>query len=243
MGSQGVGIGDDPGSTLDAGPPNVPDTTCPVEGAVRECGRVDHMDGNYVTCSMGRQNCQNGHWTVCVGDHYVTRSQPTRRIDSNGSHTLAVPAAQVCSNICDPYCVTQEPDPSSVDAAGIRPGSGGGITLVPEGGSDGGVSDAGFGCSGLQCQIASCMTGSPTTVSGVVYDPAGKNPLYNAYVYIPRNATDVPPPFNSGASCDTCGGTGSFNALQVAQTDASGRFTLTNVPSGSNIPVVVQIGK
>jgi hypothetical protein len=237
-----AGIGDDPGGIKDGGPPVVIDTTCPNEGQVRECGRVEHIDGNYVTCSMGHQTCQNGHWTICTGDHYVKRSLPTRRLDSNGAHTLAA-AGPVCSNICDPYCVTQQPDPSTVDAAGIRPGNGGGITLAPEGGSEGGTTEGGSGCSGLQCQIASCAAGSPTTVSGVVYDPAGKNPLYNAYVYVPRNASDVPPAFGSGASCDTCGGTGSFNALQVAQTDAAGRFTLTNVPSGANIPIVVVMGK
>jgi hypothetical protein len=81
-----------------------------------------------------------------------------------------------------------------------------------------------------------------TTLSGTVYDPAGNNPLYNATVYIPINPKAALPAFSTGASCDTCGGS-SFAALQATTTDAAGNFTLSNVPTGSDIPIVVQMGK
>ncbi len=85
-----------------------------------------------------------------------------------------------------------------------------------------------------------CPSGVHTTLSGVVYDPALQDPLYNITVYVPQSATL--PAFTAGASCNIC------SALYppiVASTvtDATGTFTLKNVPPGSNVPLVVQTGK
>src|SRR5262249_31611196 len=117
----------------------------------------------------------------------------------------------------------------------------GGVTLEKT--PDAGVEEPGRGCTGLQCQLAECSNGATTTISGVVYDPAGNNPLYNAQVYVPVLPRAALPAFTSGATCDTCGGTGAFNALRATQTDAAGRFTLSDVPAGEKIPVIVQMGK
>jgi hypothetical protein len=94
------------------------------------------------------------------------------------------------------------------------------------------------GCTGLQCQIQACDSGT-TTISGTVYDPAARDPLYNITVYIPNT---TPQPFPQGATC-SCNGLLSGDPIATATTDATGSFTLTNVPSGTNIPLVVQVGK
>jgi len=115
------------------------------------------------------------------------------------------------------------------------------IGLASQSGS-GAVVDAGnapLGCRGLKCQQRVCPAGA-TTVSGRVYDPAGKNPLYNIAVYIPN---DVVEPLKLGASCGRCDSLYTGKAVTSALTDAEGRFTLQDAPDGANIPLVIQIGK
>jgi hypothetical protein len=93
-------------------------------------------------------------------------------------------------------------------------------------------------CHGLECQQVDCGSGD-TTVTGTVYAPNGKLPLYDAVVYVP-NAT--PEPLPQGMTCDQCGAvTGA--PLTTALTDSKGNFVLKNAPSGDNIPLVIQIGK
>jgi len=72
-----------------------------------------------------------------------------------------------------------------------------------------------------------------------VYDPAGLNAIYNVMVYVPNTALS---PITHGATCDQCG-TPSGSPITAALTGTDGSFTLTNAPSGSNIPLVMQIGK
>ena len=51
-------------------------------------------------------------------------------------------------------------------------------------------------------------------------------------------------PFTPGVQCDQCGGAGAqANVLVSATSGADGKFTLSNVPVGNNIPVVIQIGR
>ncbi len=96
------------------------------------------------------------------------------------------------------------------------------------------------GCTGIQCNIATCTGTAKTTVSGTIYDPAGTTPLYNAVAYIPNAALD---PIPTGASCDKCSVTLSGKPIAAALSDVNGRFTLENVPTGTNIPLVIQVGK
>jgi hypothetical protein len=95
-------------------------------------------------------------------------------------------------------------------------------------------------CEGLQCDIAMCPAGSPTVVSGTVYDPAGINPIYNARVYVPNAPLD---PIPTGASCDLCSANSSGSPIATALTDTAGRFRIENVPTGTDIPLVIQVGK
>ena len=95
-------------------------------------------------------------------------------------------------------------------------------------------------CVNLQCQQLACENGATTSVSGTVYDPAGKNPLYNVAVFVPNTK---PQPFTNGASCDRCDTLYTGSPIAATLTDAAGRFKLDNVPVGADIPLVIQIGK
>jgi hypothetical protein len=95
-------------------------------------------------------------------------------------------------------------------------------------------------CTGLRCQQVACSGGADTTLSGTVYAPNGKLPLYNVIVYVPNLA---PLPFTKGVQCDKCGSIASGDPITTALTDYQGKFTLKNVPVGSNIPLVIQLGK
>jgi hypothetical protein len=96
-----------------------------------------------------------------------------------------------------------------------------------------------LGCRGLQCQQATCEAGA-TTISGRVYDPAGKNPLYNVAVYVPN---ETPEPLVLGASCDPCAKLYTGKPVVSALTDAAGNFKIDKAPDGTDIPLVIQIGK
>ncbi len=95
-------------------------------------------------------------------------------------------------------------------------------------------------CEGLRCQQVSCPAGSDTTVSGTVYAPNGKLPLYNVIVYVPNLK---PLPLTKGVTCDKCGALASGDPITTAISNHKGEFTLKNVPVGTNIPLVIQLGK
>jgi hypothetical protein len=94
-------------------------------------------------------------------------------------------------------------------------------------------------CQGLACQQVDCGGGTTTTVTGTVTAPNGTLPLYNAIVFVPNAPLE---PLSDGASCDRCGSV-SGDPLVSAITDVNGRFELKNVPAGTDIPLVVQVGK
>ena len=143
----------------------------------------------------------------------------------------------------------------------------GGCSFTPAGGT-GGPGIGGFGgglggfggsatqgpCVGLQCQQSTCKMGNcaqpactggvVTTLSGTVYDPAGKVPLSNVDVFIPNAALAQ---YVDGPACDTCSMALSGSPVVRTKTDTAGHFTLGNssadVPVGSNIPLVIQVGR
>lgn len=98
-------------------------------------------------------------------------------------------------------------------------------------------------CTGRQCQVnLQCPAEKgPTRLTGTVTIPAGTLPLYNAKVYIP--IADVPPAPAGGPSCSRCDVVVPPDAVASATTDINGRFTLTNVPSGTDIPLIIRVGK
>ncbi len=81
-------------------------------------------------------------------------------------------------------------------------------------------------------------------MTGTVYDPAGKNPLYGIVVYVPNSQGAVLDTIPHGPICDSCGGANiSGKPIVTALTDPKGKFVLKDVPVGSNIPIVIQAGK
>ncbi len=99
-------------------------------------------------------------------------------------------------------------------------------------------------CVNLECKQVACTGqggGAKTTsISGTVYDPAAKVPLYNVVVYVPNAPLSLIP---HGASCDKCGSTLSGSPLVATLTDAKGHFSLANVPVQNGLQLVMQVGK
>jgi hypothetical protein len=94
-------------------------------------------------------------------------------------------------------------------------------------------------CTLGQCKVGPCAGGGTTSLSGSIYDPAGKIPLYNVIVYVPNAPVD---PIVNGATCDRCGAI-SGSPIASAITDAKGQFVLKDVPVMANVPLVIQVGK
>jgi len=84
-----------------------------------------------------------------------------------------------------------------------------------------------------------------TSISGTVYAPNGFDPVPNVLVYIPSGTVQ---PFTDGVnttspSLDSYAVLVSGSPLVLATTAANGTFTMTGVPVGSNVPLVIQAGR
>jgi hypothetical protein len=95
---------------------------------------------------------------------------------------------------------------------------------------------------GLSCYVSTCANGKHTTLTGHVYDPAGKNPLYNVVVFVPNDPSRLPAIETGTKTCNTCN-TPIGDYVTVGLTDQTGAFTLKDVPTGKNVPLVIQVGK
>jgi hypothetical protein len=95
-------------------------------------------------------------------------------------------------------------------------------------------------CTGLCLQQVSCPAGQTTSITGTVYAPNGVDPLPNVLVYIPNAAVAA---FTPGVSCPVVGQPPSGSPLVGVTTAFDGTFTLTNVPVGTNIPLVIETGR
>ena len=125
------------------------------------------------------------------------------------------------------------------DAARNPPADSGNFAL-PEAGPPAPPPDAPQACTNLQCQQRMCPGNTSTTVSGTVYAPNGKLPLYNVAVYVPNAPLE---PLSPGMTCDRCGTLASGRPIASALSDHQGKFRITNVPVGKDIPLVIQVGK
>jgi hypothetical protein len=115
-------------------------------------------------------------------------------------------------------------------------GTGFNIDSGSGGGSTGPCTDG----TGWGCKIAPCDGQPKTTVRAKVFDPSGQLPLYNVAVYVPNKAVD---PIQDGPVCETCATPVSGQPIASALSNAAGEFTMEDVPVGTNVPLVIQIGK
>lgn len=144
-----------------------------------------------------------------------------------------------------PGCETQPTGDTAGGSSGTvstggKGGAGAGTSGTGQGGGDDLTVGSGGGCQGLECQQVACDGDVTTTVTGVVYAPEGKTPLYNVVVYVPNAPLD---PLPEGASCDQCSSMLSGKPIVTAITDTKGQFVLKDVPAGADIPLVIQVGK
>jgi hypothetical protein len=252
------------------GKPSCTAKTCTDLGA--ECGSAGDGCGNVIACGTcpsgqtcgggGASKCGTGDAGTCVaktcaslGANCGTQSDGCGGTINCGTCTAPQTCggggtSSQCGGGCKPTVTT-----CPANACGpISDGCGGVVTcpVCPSGQACGIVTpstcsplptgDGGTTCTGLCTQIPVCAAGTTTTITGKVYAPNGVDPLYNAVVWIPKDATSPLPTLTSGATCDQCG-SATFTPLVSTVTAPDGTFTLSNVPAGTNIPLVVQLGK
>lgn len=137
-------------------------------------------------------------------------------------------------------CSSKTNGSSAEDSDGGSGSSGGGVMGFGMSSGDSGVPSVSCPAgTNFQCKKASCSTGVTTTLTGTVYDPAGKIPLYNVAVYVPNT---TPQPLPQGANCADCSMWYTSPVVSTT-TDEGGNFTLKDMPVGDKIPLIVQVGK
>jgi hypothetical protein len=100
------------------------------------------------------------------------------------------------------------------------------------------------GCTGSCAGVPSCPGAGTTTLTGVVKDPAGLTVLPNVLVYVPNDPSDPALTTTpSGLTCDECGAVAAGNPLVSTHTATDGSFSLTGVPVGTSVPLVIQVGR
>lgn len=227
---------------LSCATPNA-DCPCGTPGESVECGKVFRQSADYISCSMGKRTCgTDGKWGTCVGDTIATRNVPGEILGTKANNgvieTKGLGASESCAvaNPCDPACSNFIDTPTGLDGgaeAGFQVVDG---AVVPN--STTTTCPAGT----LFCFLPTCAAGATTSIQGVVYDPAGRNPLSNVTVFVPTT-TDPLPPIPVGPVADACGGVPNVTAMATAVTDVNGKFEIKNLPVGVDVPLVIQIGK
>lgn len=130
---------------------------------------------------------------------------------------------------CGPRArIVVDDEPSATKGFDTPAGGGGGGGMTPD------------ICQGIECDVVACPAGAETTVSGVVLAPNGTLPLAGATVYVANGAA---PDLHLGASCEACSAFLPERPIAIATSGADGKFVLRGVPIGTDIPVVIQIGK
>ena len=143
---------------------------------------------------------------------------------------------------------------TSANISGVAPSGTGGAVNMGSGGATSGAggsimittSQGPAQCngSGYSCLVPKCSNAYVgTTVSGTVFDPSGKTPVYGAVVYIPDQPDQIGDIVQGpGNLCGRCAQP-SGSPIAGAVTGPDGSFTIRQAPVGRQIPIVVQLGK
>ena len=89
----------------------------------------------------------------------------------------------------------------------------------------------------------SCPTGTTTSISGVVYAPNGTDPLPNVTVYVSNQSAPLDPLATGVSGCSTVTPAFPGNSGLGTITKTDGTFTISDVPSGTAVPLVIVSGK
>ena len=101
-------------------------------------------------------------------------------------------------------------------------------------------------CTNLCANQIACDSGTPSTITGTVFAGVSAwtglapDPVPNVLVYVPNAPLAA---FTPGASCRQCGADVSGSPLVSTYTNFDGTFTLSNVPVGTSVPLVIQLGR
>jgi len=90
-----------------------------------------------------------------------------------------------------------------------------------------------------------CDARATTAVSGTVFTGArtSPDPIAGALVYVPHLPTGTNlPPLADRSTCRQCAPFAGIDVIDATVSGPDGRFVLSNVPAGSAIPLVVQLG-
>jgi hypothetical protein len=161
-----------------------------------------------------------------------TSRPPFARFVIAASLALAAPAA--CGS-SDNSTFSRDTDTAGSSLVGF-----GDASLFGDGGPGSVTDGSAPRCTTAGQCVSACSAGGETTITGTVYDPAGKNPLYGVVVYVPSKPVA---PIATGASCYSCSDLYTGDPVAYAVTDAAGNFSIRGTPDGANIPLVVQVGK
>jgi hypothetical protein len=214
----------------DGGVPCSP-TTCQALGYT--CGYADDGCGNLLDCNPASggctppQYCGGGGFNQCGGNNGLgpDGAPNCKPLTCPQQNIGCGPAGDGCGGLI-PNCGTCNL-PQICGGAGVPGQCGNNL------------------CTGLCLQQQNCGGGVQTTITGTVY--AGTPPIFgtpdpvpNVLVYVPNAPLQ---PFSQGVTCSQCGAEVSGSPLVQATTAFNGTFTLTNVPSGNGIPIVIQLGR
>ena len=204
--------------------------TCGQLGA--NCGPVSDGCGNIIQCGTcsGGQTCGGGGQANVCGAPPTCTPKTCAQVGANCGV-----APDGCGNVTA-NCGTC----SGIDICGGAGAANVCGSVRPDAGP----------CTTL-CQNTQTCSGvdGGTSLSGTVYAPTNQaagygapDPIPNALVYVP-NGTVRSLDGDGGVTCDKCTDTVSGNPLVSTNADSNGNFTLTNVPCGVDVPVVIQLGK